>query len=93
MSPTDALWHALNFFAPMLAVGALVALLAKTFWRGALRATSSVRLVVVGSAAASISYGGAVAWFARDGAMAAYAVMLISTALAVGWVVVRSRAR
>lgn len=91
MSTIDGLWHVLNFVAPMFIVGALVALSAKMFWRRELRTVPIGRLAGFASAGACIGYAGAVVWLGRDGAIAAYAVMLISTALTVGWVAARAR--
>lgn len=91
MSPSDVLWHGLNFVAPMFIVGTFMALAAKLLWGHALRTTPLVRLAFFANAGACIGYTGAVAWLGRDGAIAAYAVMLISTALTVGWVSLRSR--
>lgn len=91
LSTSDVLWHGLNFVAPMFFVGTLMALAAKMLWGRALRATPVVRLVCFGNAGACIGYTCTVAWLDRDGAIAAYAAMLISTALAIGWVSTRSR--
>lgn len=91
MSTIDALWHALNFVAPMAVVGALVALAAKLIWRRSPRSTPLVRLALFGGAGALVGYVGAVAWLGRDGAVVAYAAMLSCAALTVGWCSLRSR--
>ena len=91
MSTINGIWHVLNFVAPMIVVGALMALSTKTLWRRELRSVPIVRLAGFASAAACMGYAGAVAWLGREGAVVTYAVMLISTALAVGWVSMRAR--
>jgi hypothetical protein len=90
MSTIDAVWHVLNFIAPMFVIGTLMTVSAKVIWRRSLRSTSYLRLASFASAGAVVGYGVALAWLGRDGTIAAYAVMVITAALAVGWVLMRS---
>jgi hypothetical protein len=90
VNANDVLWHGLNFVAPMFVVGALMALAAKILWRRALRATPIGRLAGFAITGAFVGYACSVAWLGRDGAISTYAVMLVSTALTVAWVSMRS---
>lgn len=91
MSTSDVLWHGLNFAAPIFFVGTLMALAAKMLGGRVLRAIPVVRLVCFGNIGAFVGYACTLAWLERDGAIAAYAAMLISTTFAIGWVSTRSR--
>ena len=85
MGPLDALWHALNFFAPAVGVALLAAGAAKLLWRRELAAVPWHRLALwSGLAGAAALVGGLVA-FGRDGKMATYAALVVATALALWW--------
>lgn len=90
MSTIDALWHLLDFVAPMFVVGTLTALSARLVWRRSLRSTPVLRLASFATAGAVVGYVVALAWLGRDGSVTAYAAMVIAAALTVGWVLMRS---
>jgi hypothetical protein len=85
MGPLDALWHALNFFAPALGLAALAAAIAKVLWRHELAGLSWLRLASWGLAGGAASLIGGLLVFGRDGRMATYAMLVIATALALWW--------
>jgi hypothetical protein len=82
MGPLDALWHALNFFAPALGVAALAASAAKLLWRHELATVRWHRLALWGAAAGMVALIGGLVAFGRDGKMATYAALVVATALA-----------
>ena len=67
MGPFDALWHALNFFAPALGMAVLAASAAKLLWRRDLAAVSWYRLALWGALAGMAALAGGLALFGRDG--------------------------
>ncbi len=82
MGPLDALWHALNFFAPALGTALLAASAAKLLWRHDLATVSWLRLALWAAlAGVGVLIGGLVV-FGRDGKMATYAALVVATALA-----------
>ncbi len=86
MSPLDAFWHVLNFFAPALGVGLLAPALAKLLWRRELQGVGWLRLsawATIGCAAALV---GGLVIVGHDGKMATYAAMVMVSALALWWV-------
>ncbi len=86
MGPLDALWHALNFFAPAAGVALLAAGAAKLLWRRELAGVRWHRLALwAGLAGAAALVGGLVA-FGRDGKMATYGALVAASALALWWV-------
>jgi hypothetical protein len=85
MAPLDALWHALNFFAPALGLAALSASAAKLLWRRELAGVSWHRLALWAAlAGAAVLIGGLVV-FGRDGKMATYAALVAASAIAL-WI-------
>jgi hypothetical protein len=85
MGPLDALLHLLNFVAPALGVGLFASLLAKLLWRKELRGASLKSLVVW---TAVVGMGVLVAGlvvFGRDGRMATYGLLVLSTATVLWW--------
>ena len=85
MGPLDALWHALNFFAPAVGVALLAAGAAKLLWRRELAAVPWHRLALwSGLAGAAALVGGLVA-FGRDGKMATYLGMVAACAVTLWW--------
>ena len=85
MGPFDALWHALNFFAPALGMAVLAASAAKLLWRRDLAAVSWYRLALWGALAGMAALAGGLALFGRDGKMASYGALVAATATAL-WV-------
>jgi hypothetical protein len=78
-------WHLGNFFAPALGLGLIASALCKLFWRGPLKGIPLLRLWAwTAAAAAAASIAGLVV-FARDGAMATYAAMVVACALVLWW--------
>jgi hypothetical protein len=81
----DALLHLLNFVAPALGVGLIASALAKLLWRKALRAASFKTLVLWTAAVGmGVLLAGLVA-FGRDGRMATYGLLVLSTTLVLWW--------
>lgn len=93
MSPLDALWHVLNFFAPALGVGLISATLAKFLWRRSLKATAWRRLVAWTAAANAIALLAALLLLGRDGSMLGYGAMLLSCSLSLWWAGLRNAPR
>jgi hypothetical protein len=85
MGPFDAIWHALNFFAPALGMAVLAASAAKLLWRRDLAAVSWYRLALWGALAGMAALAGGLAMFGRDGKMATYGALVAATAIAL-WV-------
>lgn len=93
MSPLDALWHVLNFFAPALGVGLISASLAKLLWRRELKKTSWRRLVVWAAAANAVALIAALVLLGRDGTMLGYGAMLLACSAALWWAGLRHAGR
>ena len=85
MSPLDALWHALNFFAPALGVAVLAAAAAKLLWRRELAGVAWHRLALWGTLAGAVLLVGGLVAFGRDGKIATYGALVVVTALALWW--------
>jgi hypothetical protein len=85
MTPLDALWHLLNFFAPAVGIGVLTAALARLLWRRELAVVGWRALVgwAVGPAALAACVGLAVT--GRDGKVWTYAGMVAACALGLWW--------
>jgi hypothetical protein len=86
MSPLDVLWHVLNFIAPAVGVALLAASLAKLSWRNELAAVPWRRLVLWAGAAGVLTLIAGLAVFGRDGRMATYAALVLTSALVLWWV-------
>ena len=82
MGPHDAVWHALNFFAPALGLAVLAASAAKLLWRHDLAGVSWVRLALWAALAGVAVLIGGLLVFGRDGKMTTYAALVVATALA-----------
>ena len=93
MSPLDALWHILNFFAPALGVGLICATLAKLLWRQELKKTTWRRLAGSISAANAVALMAALLLLGRDGTMLGYGAMLLACSLALWWTGMRNASR
>lgn len=80
MGPVDTLNHLLNFLAPAVFVGLMVALIAP-LWMRALRPNSGwLRQGVLNSAAGSAALTGGLLFFGNDGKMATYAALVLLVA-------------
>jgi hypothetical protein len=85
MGPLDAIWHALNFFAPALGVAVLAAAAAKLLWRRELAGVAWHRLALWGTLAGAVVLVGGLVAFGRDGKIATYGALVVVTALALWW--------
>ncbi len=85
MGPLDAIWHALNFFAPALGMAVLAASAAKLLWRRDLAGVSWLRLALWAALAGMVVLIGGLIVFGRDGKMATYVALIVATTLAL-WV-------
>lgn len=93
LSPLDALWHILNFFAPALGVGLISTGLAKLLWRREFNSTTWRRLAAWTTAASALALIASLALLGRDGTMLGYGVMLLACSLALWWVGLRKARR
>lgn len=85
MSWVAAAWHLMDFFGPALGLGVLAPLLAKLMWRRALKPVGWLRLGIGVTAACSLTLLGGLVVFGRDGKMATYAAVLLTSALVLWW--------
>jgi hypothetical protein len=85
MGPLDAIWHALNFFAPALGVAVLAAAAAKLLWRRELAGVAWHRLALWGTLVGAVVLVGGLVAFGRDGKIATYGALVVVTALALWW--------
>ena len=85
LNPFDMLIHLLDLFAPALGLGALAAALAKLLWWRAMDAVAWHWLGVWAAAASGVALLGGLAFFGRDGRMETYAVMVLASAIGLGW--------
>jgi Flp pilus assembly protein TadB len=85
MGPLDAIWHALNFFAPALGMAVLAASATKLLWRRELAGVSWHRLALWAALAGMAVLVAGLVVFGRDGKMATYGALVVAAALAL-WV-------
>lgn len=85
MGPLDALLHILNFVAPALGVGLFASLLAKALWHKEMRAASLKTLVMWTAAVGMLVLVAGLVAFGRDGRMATYGLLVLSTTLVLWW--------
>ena len=86
MSPLDALWHLLNFFAAAVFTGLLTAAMARLVWRRELRQVGWWRLVAWSVGPAMLVSVVALVVTGRDGRMGSLAAMVCACALGLWWV-------
>ncbi len=85
MGPFDLLNHLLNFVAPALFVGILLALLAPVFIQNRPVALSLSTQAAINSGAGAIALAAGLWFFGRDGKMASYGAMLLACAFSQGF--------
>jgi glucose-6-phosphate-specific signal transduction histidine kinase len=85
LSPIDALIHLVNFFLPAVLVPSLAAALTKLMWRRELKSVAWRRLVLWAAMAAAAALVTGLLLFGRDGKMATYGLMLLTSAVALAW--------
>ena len=89
MGPLDLLNHVLNFAAPALVVGLLLALIAPIFYRKVPLAQTLYVQVAINFVAGLAALVGGLMFFGRDGKMATYAAMVLACAASQWWVMRR----
>ncbi len=85
MGPLDLLNHLLNFAAPALAVGVLLALLAPLLYRKVPSARTLYAQAAINFVAGLGALVGGLVCFGRDGKMASYAAMVLACAVSQWW--------
>lgn len=85
MGPLDLLNHLLNFAAPALVVGLLLALVAPILYRKVPLALSLRAQVAINFVAGLVTLVGGLVFFGRDGKMASYAAMVLACAASQWW--------
>lgn len=88
MGPLDLLIHLLNFVAPAVFTGAVLALAARVVVRGKTAGPSLVWQFAINSIAGIAVLAAGLWYFGRDGKMATYAALVVACALA-QWVSAR----
>ena len=84
MGPLDQLNHLINFVAPAIAVGALLAVLGPFVGGKKPSAPGLVAQVAMNCIAGALALGLGLWFFGRDGKVASYAAMLVCCALSQG---------
>ena len=85
MGPFDLLNHLLNFAAPALVVGALVAWIAPILWRKVPQAHSLHAQVAMNFVAGLAVLVAGLVFFGRDGKMATYAALALACGFSQWW--------
>lgn len=85
MGPLDLLNHLLNFAAPALVVGVLLAILAPLLYRKVSLAHSLHVQVAINFVAGLAALVGGIVFFGRDGKMLSYAAMVLACAVSQWW--------
>lgn len=80
MAPLDPLYHLLNFIAPALAVGVLLALVGPYFGIKSPQAPGFTAQAAINFIVGAVALVIGLWFFGRDGKMASYAFMLLATA-------------
>jgi hypothetical protein len=86
VSPSNALWHLLNFFAAAAVTGLLTAAMARLVWRRALQHVGWWRLVAWAIGPAVLVSIVALVLTGRDGRMGSHAAMVVACAVGIWWV-------
>ena len=85
MQATTLFWHIINFLAPAVVLGGLAAAGGWLAWRRSPRRGGFIGLWVWTSAAALLASALGLAWFAQDGKMLTYALMVLAGAATLVW--------
>ena len=85
MGPLDLINHLLNFLAPALVVGVVLALVAPVFMKKRPAALSLLAQVAMNFVAGALALGVGLWFFGHDGKMASYAAMVLATATSQWW--------
>jgi len=80
MGPLDLLYHVLNFIAPALVVGALLAFCAPMFMGNRAQAPVFIAQSAINTVAGVLALGVGLWFFGRDGKMLSYAAMVAAVA-------------
>lgn len=85
MGPLDLLNHLLNFAAPALAVGLVLAFLAPVFMKNKALARTRSAQAAINFVVGVLALLAGLLFFGRDGKMASYAVLVLATATSQWW--------
>jgi hypothetical protein len=85
MEPIDAFWHVVHLVLPGVLTGMVAAGISKLLWRSELRQVPWLHLTAWASSAGVLSLIGGLMVFGQDGRMATYALLVLSTAIALAW--------
>ncbi len=81
MGPLDQLNHLINFLAPALAVGVVLALVGPWLMKKGPSAPGFIVLTAMNSIAGALALGLGLWFFGNDGKMASYAAMVVVCAI------------
>jgi hypothetical protein len=81
MGPLDQILHLINFCAPALVVGVVLAVLGPSLMGKRPSAPGFIGQAAINSVAGVLALGGGLWFFGNDGKMASYAAMLICCSL------------
>ncbi len=85
MGPLDLLNHLLNFAAPALAVGLVLAFLAPVFMKNKALARTRSTQTAINFVVGVLALLAGLLFFGRDGKMASYAALVLATASSQWW--------
>ncbi len=85
MGPLDLLNHLLNFAAPALAVGLVLAFLAPVFMKNKALARTRSAQTAINFVVGVLALLAGLLFFGRDGKMASYAALVLATATSQWW--------
>ena len=77
MGLLDQIYHLMNFLAPALAVGILLALVGPFILGKSAKAPAGIAQAAINCVAGSVALGVGLWFFGRDGKMASYAALLV----------------
>lgn len=85
MGPLDLLNHLLNFAAPALAVGLVLAFLAPVFMKNKALDRTRTAQAAINFVVGVLALLAGLLFFGRDGKMASYAALVLATATSQWW--------
>ncbi|MBX9816536.1 MAG: hypothetical protein K2X79_00840 [Burkholderiaceae bacterium] len=85
MGPLDLLNHLLNFAAPALALGLVLAFLAPVFIKNKAMARTRTAQAAINFVVGLLALLAGLLFFGRDGKMASYAALVLATASSQWW--------